>query len=140
MKSHIEIALLLPAPIDIVVELRCGNPQQLLDAPLEALEVWIVLHLAAILADLLLESLDVGGRVCLHLLHKLHALVLGPGEADLLPIIPTRHTSVHIQVVIRDNAQDDVGSRDALSSLCGHEFPGFLDLCIDILLADAAVG
>ena len=71
--------------------------------------------------------------------HELHALVLRPRETDLFPIIPARHASVHVQVVIRNNAQDDVGSGNALSSLCRHEFPSFLDLCIDIFLADAAI-
>jgi len=88
----------------------------------------------------LIELLDVLGRVGLHLGHPLHALVLGPGKADLLAVVPSLHAPVHVQIIVLNDAQDDVGSRDALRSLSRHELSCFLDLCIDIALANAAVG
>ena len=89
---------------------------------------------------MLLELLDVFGSVRLHLGHPLHALILGPGEADLLAIVAALHAAIHIHVVVLNDPEDDVRGGDAFSALCGQKLPCFLDLCIDVLLSDAAVG
>ena len=57
--SHIEIALFFSAAMEIIIELWGRDSEQFLDTAFEAFEVRVVLHLAAVLGDLLLELFDV---------------------------------------------------------------------------------
>ena len=98
--------------------------------------------------DVALESVE-GGRgvdlvfellgVFLHAVEPLDALVLGPGDAQLLVFVAALHAPLHVHVVVLNDAQDDVTRRDAFRALRSLEFPCFLNGCVDVLGACAAV-
>ena len=88
----------------------------------------------------MLKLLHVFGRVSLHFGKPLHALELSPRKTNLLPVVPSLHASAHVQIIILNDSQNDVRSRDAFRALSCRKLSCFLDLCIDIFLTDTAVG
>ena len=61
-------------------------------------------------------------------------------ESDFFPLIPSFHRPLYVHVVVFDDAQDNITSAYAFSSLSCHEFSSRLNVFVDILNADTAVG
>ena len=137
-KSHIEVAILFLILLELL-QLRCRDAEHLFHIALKSFEIWVILELFLVLIEIHLEFFDILGGVSFHAGHELYSLILRPGKADFLAIVPACHAPVHVHIVILNDPQDDVRGRDAFSALSWHEFPSFLDLCVDIFLTDTPV-
>ena len=69
----------------------------------------------------------------LELVSDLDSEKLSVGDAELFGFIATSDLAANIHIVVLNNSQDNVRSRDALGSLSRKELPGLLKGRVDII-------
>ena len=61
-------------------------------------------------------------------------------DSNVISFVSSFKASLYIHVIVFDDSQNDVRSRDTLRSLRGLEHSRFLDLCVDVCLTRTCVG
>lgn len=61
-------------------------------------------------------------------------------ETDVFTLVPTFHRPFDVHVVVFNDAEDNITSAYAFSSLGGHEFTSGFNVFVDVFHADTAIG